>query len=52
MAAPTLRGIYAQEDEPDADWAAAVREGGFSNGVPKFDDKKSCRQWVEGHCTR
>lgn len=44
-ALPTIRGIYAAEDEPDQAWKSAMEA--FPNRVPRFNTKEACEQWME-----
>jgi len=44
--APCIRGIWAKEDEPDEDWRRTVEKFG---GMPAFDSKEECLEFVERH---
>jgi hypothetical protein len=48
---PTLRGIFAFEDEETPEWRRVVLTEG-TGGVPKFATKSECEDFVRRHCWR
>ncbi|KAJ0403403.1 hypothetical protein P43SY_003974 [Pythium insidiosum] len=48
---PTLRGIFAFEDEETSEWRRVVLSEG-SGGLPKFATKSECEDFVRRHCWR
>ena len=44
--ANTVRGIYAREDETTP-WMVEER---FENGVPRFESKAECLEFIRAHC--
>ena len=41
-----MRGIYAREDETTP-WMVEER---FENGVPRFESKAECLEFIRAHC--
>ncbi|TMW68756.1 hypothetical protein Poli38472_006224 [Pythium oligandrum] len=48
---PSVRGIFAFEDEETLEWRRVVLTDG-SGGLPKFATKSECEDFVRRHCWR